>query len=101
MVRPAIAVELTISNYSCRLSTEPRARHPKPDVERVLRTAEAAGRTVTPTSAGHRWGVAACPSDCQPISIWSTPKNPGNHAKDITRRVERCPHPRIDEEENP
>jgi hypothetical protein len=26
------------------------------------------------------------------ISIWSTPRNPGNHAKQIARAVKRCPH---------
>jgi hypothetical protein len=68
-----------------------RARHPKKEVEGALKAAEEEGWTVSPTSSGHRWGVAECGSGCR-VSVWSTPKNPGNHAKDIRRGVDRCPH---------
>lgn len=81
------------------MSTVARARHPKPAVEKALQSAEATGWTVVPTTAGHRWGVASCLEDCQPISVWSTPKNPGSHAKDITRRVNKCPHAQVGEED--
>lgn len=69
----------------------PRARHSKKDIEKAIVRAERAGWTVTPTSAGHRWGKAECGNGCS-ISIWSTPKNTGNHAKAIDRAVKRCPH---------
>lgn len=46
---------------------------------------------MTPTKAGHRWGKAECGSGCV-LSIWSTPKNPQNHAKQMIRAVARCPH---------
>ena len=53
------------------------------------------GWRVEPTSSGHRWGVMRCPEEsrdgCQ-VSIWSTPRNPENHAKQLRRAVERCPH---------
>ena len=26
------------------------------------------------------------------VSVWSTPKNAGNHARGIIRDVNRCPH---------
>ncbi|MDK1037577.1 MAG: hypothetical protein QGD91_01410 [Actinomycetota bacterium] len=72
-----------------------RSRHPKKDVEPALGYAEKAGWDVASTSSGHRWGVARCReasrSGCQ-VSIWSTPRNPGNHAKQIRRAVDRCPH---------
>ena len=74
-----------------------RARHPKKDVEAALVELEEAGWTVTPTSSGHRWGVARCGeasrSGCQ-VSIWSTPRSPGNHARQLRRTLERCPHER-------
>jgi hypothetical protein len=72
-----------------------RARHPKPEVEAALREAEAAGWTVQATAAGHRWGFMRCPehsrAGCEE-SIWSTPKNAGNHAKRFRAAIRRCPH---------
>lgn len=79
-----------------------RSRHPKKDVEGALQEAESAGWTVVPTKSGHRWGVARCAGDgddrCR-VSIWSTPRNPGDHAKQLRRFVARCPHGRTQEEE--
>ena len=66
----------------------PRRRHSKKEVEQALRQA---GWTVTPMKAGHRWGKAECGAGCC-LSIWSTPKSPGNHAKAIGHAVKRCPH---------
>ncbi len=72
-----------------------RARHPKKDVEAALVGLEEAGWIVTSTSSGHRWGVARCGesnrSGCQ-VSIWSTPRNPGNHARQLRQTLERCQH---------
>ncbi|MQA91305.1 MAG: hypothetical protein GEU90_13935 [Gemmatimonas sp.] len=74
----------------------PRKRHPKKEVEAALSDAEAAGWRVEPTRSGHRWGVMRCPESspegCQ-ASIWSTPRNPGNHANQLRRVINRCPHP--------
>lgn len=70
-----------------------RKRHPKKEVEDALQYAEANGWTVNDTASGHRWGVAVCPGDCTPpTSIWSTPRVPANHARQIRRNVDRCPH---------
>lgn len=66
-----------------------RNRHPKKDVEAALRDMEAAGWTVTPTKAGHRWGKARCSIDCEE-SIWSTPRSPQNHAKRLRRAIANC-----------
>lgn len=72
-----------------------RLRHPKKEVEEALADAEAAGWTVMPTATGHRWGYMRCceasRSGCE-ASVWSTPRNPGNHAKQLRRAIERCPH---------
>jgi hypothetical protein len=72
-----------------------RHRHPKKDVQRALRFAEDHGWTVTPTASGHRWGEMVCGHQgrdaCQ-VSIWSTPKNAGNHANRLRQRVRNCPH---------
>lgn len=73
-----------------------RGTHSRKEVEKALKAPEAAGWSVIATAAGHRWGKAQCGHGCV-ISIWSTPKNPGNHAKQITRAVRNCPH----EEEHP
>lgn len=73
----------------------PRRRHPKKDVEGALAEAEESGWRIEPTSSGYRWGVMRCPEEsregCQ-VSIWSTPRNPGNHPKQIRRALDRCPH---------
>jgi hypothetical protein len=68
-----------------------RRTHPKPPVEKALRYAESNGWTITPKTGGHAWGTARCTEDCV-VSIWSTPKNPDNFARQITRRVDKCPH---------
>jgi hypothetical protein len=69
----------------------PRHRHRKKEVEEALQPAEAAGWMVVSTGAGHHWGVARCGAGCS-VSVWSTPRDAGNHAKDIRRGVDRCPH---------
>ena len=74
-----------------------RNKHPKPDVEAALQHAEANGWRVE-HNRGH-WGVMLCPTKdtpCGPCgewcqtSIWSTPQNPGNHAKKLRGVVNRC-----------
>lgn len=73
----------------------PRRRHPKKEVEEALSAAEAAGWRVESTASGHRWGVMRCAEasreGCQ-VSIWSTPRSPGNHARQLRRAIDRCPH---------
>lgn len=72
-----------------------RRRHPRGEIEDVLRYAEEQGWEVRPTTSGHRWGVVLCREHtregCQ-VSIWSTPRNTGNHARDLRRAMDRCPH---------
>lgn len=74
-----------------------RPKHPNKDVEAALEYAEAHGWWVEP-ARGHAWGRMYCPwndDECRCgefciASIWSTPRNPGNHARQIGRVVDGC-----------
>lgn len=67
--------------------------HPNKEIARALRHAEQNGWRIEP-GRGHAWGKMYCPhnhSDCRCgefciQSIWSTPRNPENHAL-LLRRV--------------
>ena len=71
-----------------------RPRHPNKDIEAAIRHAEARG-WICALSKGHAWGRLRCPhakpGGCQ-FGVWSTPRNPASHAKQIRRRVDKCPH---------
>ena len=67
------------------------------DVEAVIHYAEELGWRVE-LSNGHAWGQLLCPNNdeecrcgefCR-MSIWSTPKNSGNYANQIRKKVEGC-----------
>jgi hypothetical protein len=74
-----------------------RARHPKKEVEDAIRYAESCGWRVE-VGGSHAWGRIYCPyndAECRCgefciASIWSTPRNPGNHARQIKRVVDNC-----------
>ncbi len=74
-----------------------RTKHPKKEVEDALQYAEDAGWRVS-VGGSHAWGRIYCPfndSECRCgefciASIWSTPRNPGNHARQIRRVVDNC-----------
>jgi hypothetical protein len=74
-----------------------RARHPKNEVEQALRHAEQHGWRIEP-GGSHAWGRMYCPRnlpDCRCgefciASIWSTPRNAGNHARQLRRIVDKC-----------
>lgn len=71
-----------------------RSRHPDKEIEQAVATAESLGWRVVPIS-GHAWGRLYCAQadrDGCMISVWSTPRNAGNHARDIVRALNRCPH---------
>jgi len=59
-----------------------RSPHPKKEIEEAVKYAEKKGWRFRKGS-GHCWGRLICKqkdsSGCQ-ISVWSTPKNEGNHA---------------------
>ena len=71
--------------------------HSNKEVREAIKFAIANGWTVK-ESNGHAWGILYCPINdkecrghihCQ-TSIWSTPKNPSNHARQIMRIVKGC-----------
>ena len=76
-----------------------RKKHPNKEIEAALKYAEAHGWEVL-AGGGHCWGKLRCPlndSTCRngnfcSNSIWSTPKSPQNHAKQIRKWVNGCIH---------
>ena len=72
-------------------------KHPNKDIRAALEYAEQKGWRIV-EGGSHAWGKFYCPyndSQCRwvefcVISIWSTPKNPTNHAKQIRRVVDNC-----------
>ncbi|WP_241023227.1 hypothetical protein [Paraburkholderia sp. Ac-20340] len=76
-----------------------RRTHPKKEIEAALAYAEAQGWLVRQSKGnGHAWGRMYCPAkqtDCRCgefciTSIWSTPRNAGNHAHLLKRVVDNC-----------
>ncbi|WP_343342964.1 hypothetical protein WJT74_06580 [Sphingomicrobium sp. XHP0239] len=73
-----------------------RPKHSKSEIEDALRRAEDMGWKIE--KAGPRakpWGAVKCPQasrDGCRMSIWSTPKSAANHAKQILRAIDACPH---------
>ncbi len=71
-----------------------RPRHPDKHVEKAIQYAEAIGWEAR-LSNGHAWGRLYCPHGTREgciISIWSTPRNPENHARQIRRDIDLCDH---------
>jgi len=77
----------------------PRRRHPDVHIEKALRYAERNGWRVAPLGArAHGWGKMYCPHndpDCRcgefcVTVIWSTPRSPENHARQLRRVVDGC-----------
>ncbi|HYG07138.1 MAG TPA: hypothetical protein VD865_12135 [Stenotrophomonas sp.] len=74
-----------------------RKRHPKAEIEAAVRHAELHGWKIRAGGA-HAWGRMFCPYNddgcrCGEFcitSIWSTPSNPGNHARQLRRVVDNC-----------
>lgn len=85
---------LTRVNGLPRIVCMSRPRHPDKHVEEAIQYAESLGWRVL-MSAGHAWGHLYCPlqerEGCR-VSIWSTPRDGENHARQIVRKIEACPH---------
>ena len=79
-----------------------RPEHPSKEIEAAVVYAEAQGWRVR-KSAGraHAWGRMYCPQatreGCQ-VSIYSTPRSDGNHARHLVREVDKCPHGDVDDD---
>lgn len=73
-----------------------RQKHPNKDIEDAIAYAENLGWICKSSgNSSHAWGRLYCPYNnvggCI-MSIWSTPRNGINHAKQIKRKVGHCPH---------
>jgi hypothetical protein len=71
-----------------------RPAHPNKEIEAVVAYAEAKGWSWTRVS-GHAWGKLYCAHhdrDGCKVFVWSTPRSPQNHAKDLKRDIDRCVH---------
>jgi hypothetical protein len=73
-----------------------RSRHAKKEIEAAVAYAESKGWTFTKASSkAHIWGTLRCPragrDGCSRF-VYSTPRVPRDHADDIRRRVDQCPH---------
>ncbi len=74
-----------------------RPPHPNKEIEDALGYAEANGWRIK-VGGSHAWGRIFCPyNDAQCrcgnfciSSVWSTPRNPDNHAKALKRVVDNC-----------
>jgi hypothetical protein len=86
----------------------PRPRHGNKVIESALSYAEAHGWRVVKAS-GHAWARLYCPwndRDCRCgefciASVWSTPRNPEAHARQIRRIVDGCTGGPPSEEDEP
>ncbi|WP_144108298.1 hypothetical protein [Paraburkholderia sp. BCC1886] len=75
-----------------------RQTHSKKEIEAALVYAESKGWRIRSGGKGHAWGKLYCPvnsAECRCgefciSSVWSTPKNAGNHAKHLRRIVDNC-----------
>lgn len=71
-----------------------RPRHPDKHIEKAVQYAEQQGWRVE-MSSGHSWGQLFCPQSTREgciIRVWSTPRSPENHARQIRKSVDSCPH---------
>lgn len=69
-----------------------KGRHPKQPIADALDTAKEDGLTTTEIHKGHRWGTLTCPTCGEKFAIYSTPKDPDNHANQIRRWATRHQH---------
>jgi hypothetical protein len=69
------------------------AHHKIKHIREALKYADQKGWTVKKSGPrAHAWGIIHCQfghAECW-MSIYSTPKNPEKHARDIRRTVDRC-----------
>jgi hypothetical protein len=62
--------------------------HGKKEVRKAIGELQALGCDIEQTPSGHRWGVATAPDGAR-HSIWSTPRSPENHARELVRRARK------------
>ena len=71
-------------------------KHPNKEIQKAINYA--IGKKWSIAEAGgssHAWGRLKCPESSRSgciISVWSTPRVPENHARQIIREVDKCSH---------
>jgi hypothetical protein len=71
-----------------------RPAHPNKEIEAVVAYAETKGWSWIKVS-GHAWGKLYCAHhdrDGCKVFVWSTPRSPQNHAKNLKRAIDQCVH---------
>ena len=78
-----------------------RKGHPNKEVEAALSALEADGWIVNEAKgrSAHAWGFVFCPANagdacrsgifCR-MSVWSTPRSPRAHARELLRKADGC-----------
>lgn len=74
-------------------------KHPSKEIQAALKYAEKKGWRIA-LGGSHAWGKIYCPNNDQQCrcgefcitSVWSTPRNPTNHARQLRRVVDNCIH---------
>ncbi len=73
-----------------------RKQHPNKTIEEAVQYAEQRGWCYQKAGkSAHCWGRILCLAGSRDgcmISVWSTPRNGYNHAKQIRKRVDACSH---------
>jgi len=71
-------------------------KHHNKDIRKSVEYAVSKGwRVEDAGNSSHAWARLKCPETSREgcmISIWSTPRVPENHARQIIRAVDKCPH---------
>jgi hypothetical protein len=67
-------------------------RHPKKEIAEAIKRAEDAGLVVREIHRGHRWGEVRCEPCGAQRAVYSTPRDPGTHAKPIDRFAAQHTH---------
>lgn len=73
-----------------------RKKHPNKEIEAAVCFAENHDWSYRKVgSSAHAWGRLSCLLKSREgcvMSVWSTPRSPENHAKQIIKNVKKCPH---------
>jgi hypothetical protein len=71
-------------------------KHTNKAIQAVIEKAMEQGwRLKEPGSSAHAWAFLYCPEESRigcKISVWSTPRVPENHAKQLLKIIQKCEH---------
>jgi hypothetical protein len=92
---------LSIDNLLGKGYVLSRSKHPTKEIEDALAELEALGWRVEEAKgkSSHFWGFVLCPANagdacrsgifCR-MSVWSTPKSPQRHARELLKKAQGC-----------